>query len=332
MTSLNGSPATLSNQQIAVLLCGLSYNDPQTNIGTYLPGWSIVWNGQVTTDGNYAFIAANEDASIHAVAIRGSLPPFDVSWDSFANWVLEDLDVITTVDWSYVSPTTTGAKITAGANRAFTQVNEMQNATTSSTDTTTIIGYLEANALHSNQQLIITGHSLGGNVANVFASYFINTHASFASQTTLVTFAAPAPGNKPFAQDLDNKLSNAWHYENTYDIVPKFPVDSSILELALMYLGGPASRLISVTYKGKTVNLAEAFATLAGAFMIYGYTQQTKHYTTFLAEIDSQYTQNTFEDFFQQAGYQHQVMHYASYLGVTLPSTSTLAEQGRLVK
>lgn len=336
MTPLTGSTATLSNQQIAVLLCGLSYNDPQTNIDTYLPGWSIVWDGVVTSDGNYAFIAANSDYSIYALAIRGSLPPFDVvkDWDAFANWVLEDMDVITTVDWTYISPSTSNAKITAGANRAFSQVNSMQD--TMNLSGPGIFDYLQTNAVANNKQVIITGHSLGGNIANVFASYFISsligTTPSIADITTLVTFAAPAAGNGAFATDLDGKLSNAWHYANDNDIVPKFPVDSSVLEIGLMYIGGPSSGSITVTYKGKTLSLREAFILLAGAFLIYGYAQQSLNYKPFYVATDSQYTQNTFEDFFQQAGYQHEVMHYASTLGITLPSTSALAEQGKQVK
>lgn len=340
MTPLTGSPATLSNQQIAVLLCGLSYNDPQTDIDNYLPGWSIVWDGAVTSDGNYAFIATNADSSIYALAIRGSLPPFDVvkDWDAFANWVLEDMDVITTVDWTYVSPSTTSAKITAGAYRAFSQVNGMQD--TINPNGPGIFSYLQTNVapngVPNGKQVIITGHSLGGNAANVFASYFISsligTTPSIANITTLVTFAAPAAGNGAFASDLDGKLSDAWHYVNDSDIVPNFPVDASVLEIGFMYLGGPSSGSITVTYKGKTISLREAFIMLAGVFYIYGYAQQTKNFKPFNVDTDSQYTQNTFEDFFQQAGYQHEVMHYASNLEITLPSTSTLAERGKLVK
>lgn len=336
MTPLTGSPATLSNQQIAVLLCGLSYNDPQTDIGSYLPGWSVVWDGAVTSDGNYAFIAANSDSSIYALAIRGSLPPFDVvkDWDAFANWVLEDMDVITTVDWTYVSPSTSNAKITAGANRAFNQVNGMKN--TNDPNGPGIFDYLQANAVAKGKQVIITGHSLGGNVANVFASYFIssliNSTPTIANLTTLVTFAAPAAGNSAFASDLDGKLPSAWHYANDNDIVPKFPVDVFVLEIGLMYLGGPSSGSITVTYKGKTISLREAFIMLAGAFLIYGYAQQNLNFEPFYVDVSSQYTQNTFEDFFQQAGYQHEVMHYASNLGITLPSISTLIAQGKLVK
>jgi hypothetical protein len=335
MTPLTGSPATQSNQQLAVLLCAVTYSsDPQTDIETYLPDWSIVWNGQVTSDGNYAFIATNSDSSVYALAVRGSLPPFDVvkDWDAFANWVLEDMDVITTVDWTYVSPSTSNAKITAGANRAFTQVQGMQD--TINPQGPGILDYLQTNAVAKGKQVIITGHSLGGNVANVFTSYFISSlissYPNIAGNTYLVTFAAPAAGNSAFATDLDGKLSNAWHYENDNDIVPKFPVGLAVVDVGLMYIGGPSAGSITVTYKGKTVSLREAFLLLAGAFLIYGYTQQAQNYSIFNVPTDSEYTQNTFEDFFQQAGYQHEVVHYANDLGVTLPST--LAEQSKLVK
>lgn len=321
-----------TTQQLAVSLCAVTYStDPQTDIATYLPGWSIVWNGTQTDDGNYAFIALDPTSTIYALAIRGSLPPFEVmdNWAAFANWVLEDLDVVTRIAWPYTQDPSSGALIASGTNRAFTQVQGMVDSMGS---TLSIYDYLQQNATGSNNQVLITGHSLGGNVANVYASYFVSqlaTDKNSFSNIALVTFAAPAAGNSAFATDLDGKLSDAWHYENENDIVPKCPVAITVALLGFMYIGGPSAGEITCTYDNKTVSLREAFELFAAVLAFYEYTQQNLHYQTFNVATDSAYTQNTLSDFFNQAGYQHEVVHYATNLGVTLPST--LVEQSRMV-
>ncbi len=331
-TGILASGTTFSTQQLAVLLCAVSYStDPQTDIQTYLPGWSIVWNGTETSDGNYAFIALDPTSTIYALGIRGSLPPFDVfkDWDAFANWILEDMDVVTRVSWPYVTNTSSNALIASGTNRAFGQVQNMKDSLGSEK---TILEYLQANGAVAGNQVIITGHSLGGNVANVYASYFISqlaTASSTFTNTALVTFAAPAAGNSDFATDLDAKLPNAWHYENDNDIVPKFPVSLSVLLVGFLYIGGPSASEITCTYKGKTVSLRDAFMLLAGIFAVYDYQAQSLNPEPFMTPTDSAYTQNTLSDFFNQAGYQHEVVHYATNLNVNLPQA--LVEQSRLV-
>jgi len=59
----------------------------------------------------------------------------------------------------------------------------------------------------------------------VFASYFVTAMAKPHNfqHTYLYTFAAPGAGNADYANNLDSKLANAWHYENANDIIPKFP-------------------------------------------------------------------------------------------------------------
>jgi len=322
-TSISGN-SPLDTQQTAVLLAALTYSsDPQTDIATYLPGWSIVWNGTQSYDGNYAFIALDPAATTYALAIRGSLPPFDVfnNWNAFANWVLEDLDVVTRVSWPYAA--TSNPLISNGANTAFTNMQQMVDQLGSGLS---IYEYLKANAVQpdNGKQVLITGHSLGGNIANVYASYFVTALAgdgypAFNDSTSLVTFAAPAPGNADFATDLDAKITNAWHYENDQDIVPKFPHYSTVLLVGFMYIGGPSAKEITTTLDGVTVSLRDAFMTLAGILLAYGYQQQGRNYTVFSNPIDSAFTQNTLTDFFSQAGAQHEVVNYANNLNVVLP-------------
>jgi len=323
MTSLSNNPGNAkqpAGASNAVLLCFVTYStNPLNDINTYLPGWKITWNGLQTEDGNYAYVATDPTETEYALAIRGSLPPQDIfdNWDAFANWILEDLDVVTQVSWPYA--TTANPLISNGANTAFTNLLDMKDTLGSGQS---ITDYLVDNVIKPGKQLSITGHSLGGNIANVYASYFITTITKenySAANVSLYTFAAPAPGNGDFANDLDAKLPTAWHYQNANDIVPNFPVSDTVFLTGLLYMPKPAAADITVTYKGHTVSLREAFFLLAGVFLFYGYQQQNNNYTVFNTSLYEQYENNTAQDWFGQAGAQHAVANYAGFLGVILP-------------
>ncbi|HWB23986.1 MAG TPA: lipase family protein [Chitinophagaceae bacterium] len=314
--------------QNAVLLAAVAYlSTPVQEIGQYLPGWKIVWNGIETTDGNYAFIATDATNSVYAFAVRGSLPPFDIfkNWDAFANWVIEDLDVITRVSWSYSA--NSGALIANGTNTAFNNIQAMVDSFGSGQSAAS---YLHYNAVANNIPVMIAGHSLGGNIANIFSSYFVTAiaaHHNF-TQTYLYTFAAPAAGNEAYATDLDTKLPNAWHYDNDNDIIPKFPVFDRVLLVAFLYIPSPAASQISVMYKNITITLREGFIALAAVLEFYGYRQQANNYIIFPNGLSSQYMANTFSDYIGQVGYQHGLGNYASYLGVVLPLEAVIKSRG----
>jgi hypothetical protein len=309
----------LANAQIAVQLCAIaSATDPVKEIGDLSSGWKIVWNGKQTVDGNYAFVAQNSNGD-YALAIRGSVPLDGTfsNWDVFANWVLEDLDVLTMSHWSFAS--TPKPLISTGSSIAFANLLFMTDTLGSNQF---ITDFLLANTVDKGKQLIITGHSLGGNIASVFASYYVEIlkkKGLSSSNISLYTFAAPAAGNADFATDLDAKLLTAWHYENANDLVPKFPVFGGIVLTSLLYIPQPAASQINLTYKGHKMSLREAFLLLSGVLLTQGYQQPVNNYTVFNNDLDTSFEDNTVEDWFQQAGTQHQIVNYANYLGVQLP-------------
>lgn len=313
-----GNGDQLANAQAAVQLCSVaSATNPVDEIGNLMPGWKIVWNGKQTIDCNYAFVAQNSNGD-YALAIRGSVTPenFD-SWDVFANWVLEDLDVITMTQWAFAS--TPKPLISTGSSIAFANLLFMTDTLGSNQF---ITDFLLANTVDSGKQLIITGHSLGGNIASVFASYYVEIlkkKSQSISNISLYTFAAPAAGNADFATDLDAKLLTAWHYESINDLVPKFPVFAGIVITSLMYIPKPSASEIYLTYNGQSMSLREAFLILAGALLKQGYQQPANNYTIFNTDLDIDDEANTVEAWFDQAGVQHQIFNYANYLGVKLP-------------
>lgn len=316
-TNNSGQPADAST---AVWLCFTTYStSPATAIDEYLPGWKIVWNGIETFDGNYAFVASDATGDTYALTIRGSLPPQDIfkKWDVFANWILEDLNVVTQAKWPYSA--TSGALVSSGAYLAFTNMEGMKDSLGSGLS---LIDFLQKNVIGAGKKLLITGHSLGGNMVNVYASYLISqiTVPGYVNNNLSVyTFAAPASGNSIFAKDLDSKLANAYHYQNVNDIIPNCPVAERLILTGLLYIPQPAAAQITTVFKGMTVSLQEAFLMLGGIFLLYDYQQENNHYTVFGTSLYSEYEQNTLQDWLTQAGAQHALSNYAGFLGVDLP-------------
>jgi hypothetical protein len=75
--------------------------------------------------------------------------------------------------------------------------------------------------------LLVTGHSKGGAVAALAAMRF---QAKEALSPKVVTFAAPKPGNKPFA-DAYNAAIDHTRYEFADDVVPHLPPSASLLSV-----------------------------------------------------------------------------------------------------
>ena len=313
--SSNGNQMTAA--QNAVVLCAVTNStDPVNDISDYPTDWKIVWNGIQTPEGNYAFIAADPAGENYALAIRGSLPgKIFGNWDVFSNWVLEDFNVLAQVAWGYA--TTANPKISNGAYIAFENLLSMQDSLGSGLNVT---DYLVTKAVKPGKNVIITGHSLGGNMANVYASYFITTITGLkypSGKVSLYTFAAPAPGNGDFATDLDAKLPAAWHYQNYNDIIPNFPVAGNVLKMGSKYSPSPAASAITfINDDGNTITLRDAFIILSGVLTLCGYKQQTNNYTIFNNKLDERFEENTMKDWFYQAGSQHNISNYATYLGL----------------
>ena len=246
----------------AMTLASIAYcTDIKGALGMYAPGWSLAWQPDAAVNGNLAYIAYNERADQYAVAVRGSLLNF--SWGAFDNWFEQDFNIFIQDDWVYPSGSQ-GIKISRGSSDG---LNDLSNlAYTDGCVRTTMLDFLLGPA-RGAQSILVTGHSLGGNLATVFAPWLLyqlqQANAPVPPHFPVMTFAAPPAGNTQFAAMFDSTFPASWRYYNTLDIVPMASVPLSIAGMGLLYYPEPQASQISVTYEGHTVTLSEAFDAIA---------------------------------------------------------------------
>jgi triacylglycerol lipase len=290
---------------------------PQAQLDKYLPGWKIVWS-PLSIGGNYAFVAT--DSTTYVLAIRGSLLSF--TEDAFNNWIYHDLNVATQNDWPYSS--VQKAKISQGAYIAWQNLERMRDKTTGKSLWT----FLSEKT--GEKPLIVTGHSLGGNLATVYASYLwskFDKSGHPKNNINVITFAAPAPGNRSFADDFNTKFPASERIENRNDIVPKFPCSGRITKLADLYTPGPSAGDISIGYNNITTKLSNVFTVMSSALAILelqsnfsGYTHTNGDGKLITIALSGKDTASTAASWFAEAGYQHSMAQYATFFNAPVIS------------
>ena len=292
---------------------------PVQDIAKLMPGWKIAWVSGQVTDPNYSFVAVNNTEDVYVLATRGSVMANDVftKWDAFVDWILEDLNDAL-VHWPYAS--TSQACISAGAYLGFTGMLLARNVLGAGES---LHDFLLANTSAKDKQLIITGHSLGGNLSNVYTSYYVELLKQKgipADNVSLFTFAAPASGNSSFAADLDIKLVNAWHYQNNNDAVPHFPLVQGLIATGRFYAPNtPDAAVITVNFQNLQLTLQEVYLLLSKVYGKFDYQQPQRNYITFDADLNNNFLDNTLQDWLAQVAAQHQLYNYAKELNVILP-------------
>jgi len=116
--------------------------------------WSLVWGPMADDYGNLAYVAKSASTGRYALTIRGSEATFSLA--TLQNW-FNDLDVLVQVPWIYF-PNVEGCMI---SNGAFIQASHL---TTASWSGQTLAKFLTQD-VPVGATLMVTGHSLGGNLA-----------------------------------------------------------------------------------------------------------------------------------------------------------------------
>ncbi|KAI6185989.1 Lipase-3 domain-containing protein [Aphelenchoides besseyi] len=76
---------------------------------------------------------------------------------------------------------------------------------------------------YPNYEVWVTGHSLGGSVASIAATYILNTYNLENERIKLVTFGQPRTGDTDFAAGHNLRLPRSYRVTHRRDIVPHIP-------------------------------------------------------------------------------------------------------------
>jgi triacylglycerol lipase len=188
--------------------------------------WSVVWGPCDDSYGNLAYVAKNASSENYALVIRGS--ETSISFDTIYNWFY-NLYITWQSKWLYL-PTQPQAMLAYGS---WVQAS---NLTTASWNGQTLGSFL-TQGIPRDATIAVTGHSLGGNLATVLASWISFVRSPEGTQqdlnTEVYTFAAPSAGNMQFAEGFNARFPKSYRYWNTLDVVPR--TWDNLLDLNFIY-------------------------------------------------------------------------------------------------
>lgn len=302
----------------AIQLNQLIYKDSSREaFAKYAPDYEVVFVPK-PVNGNYAIIAKSKTANQYALVIRGSVIEF--SNEGFQNFILQDFNIFKIRPWNYTD-SVKEAYVSNGAWIGFQNLLLLKDIQTG----LSIKEFIEQKIL-KEASIVITGHSLGGNLAYPLAGYLKKElPVDKKENLQLITFGAPAAGNAAFVQDIEEKFPTAERYATDLDIAPIFPDIEGIRQMSkligldtVLHLGALTNSAI-----GKEIN-AGRLLDIAGEILertniineSNKYVQSKKHLRLLVnTYTDSSNSVLSVEAIFDRAYRFHKVDRYAELLG-----------------
>ncbi len=274
----------------------------------YAPSVEIVFLPDAV-NGNYAIIAKNRSLEQYALIVRGTMIEFTHA--GFQNF-LQDFTVFTIKLWNYAD-TVKEAYISEGTYNGLQNLLQLRDGSTG----LSLKEFIEKK-IPALASIVITGHSLGGNLAYPLAGYLKKElPADQKNNLQLITFGATAAGNAAFVQDMEEKFPGAERYVTDKDIAPLFPDMDRVNELAKK-IG-----LDSVLQINKYLNAGDLFS-IAGEILertdvinkTNKYVQSRKHLRILTGKDPvSSGTNLSVDAIFEKAYHYHRIDMYAELLG-----------------
>lgn len=279
----------------------------------YAPGYEVVFVPEAV-NGNYAIIAKRKEAEQYALIIRGSVMEF--SNEGFQNFILQDFNIFKIKAWPYTD-TVKEAYVSLGAYSGFQNLLQLKDIATGLT-----IREFIGQKIPAGASIVVTGHSLGGNLAYPFAGYLKKELPAGKKNLQLITFGAPAAGNAAFIKDMEGKFPDAERYAASMDIAVVFPDVKQIGELAKITGLDSVLQLNQLNIKGLDAgNLLNMAGELLRKTDVINeaneYVQSKKHLRVLTSKEDTllQTTVLSAEAIFARAYLFHKIDAYAVLLG-----------------
>ena len=278
-------------------------------------GWQIIWE-PVSSGTCYAIVLqATEPTNrrgnlrllpMYAIAIQGTQNQPDEAFD---------MDVTSQLAFDPISD----AKISKGSTDALNCILELVGTRNGVTQSLSEF----IHSLGADDNLFVTGHSLGGNITSVLTPWIASNVPAFGGSMSpltylppnlcAMTFAAPTAGNTAFAIFLNNNPISYQAFFNSNDVVPNawaITGDLNLIRINDLYLPTAIPGSVQLLLRTKEREMAHAGVAYA----------QTNGVTfTFPLGIPPT---GTSDPWIWQVGYQHNNAYCAQFLGSASCGTS----------